>query len=489
MRALVWLRRDLRTIDNTALIRAMDKVEQSSGANKGLIALFTVTQKQWQEHAVSAMQQQLIFRRLQALTRELAELKVPLHIEVVDSYQDCGSLIAQLCERMSIEHVFANSDYEFNEQQRDEQVKSRLESDNIGFTLCADKCVFAPGSILNKQGSYFKVFTPFKNSWLQRFDPAQLVVRKPVALATNGLFDARQALELPSNIDDSQVVHNNTTHNNATENWQVDTQSIINQLRLFSFQKANNYHDNRDVPSIKGTSQLSPYLALGMLSVRQCIARLLNGRHPQQLSEGEQTWLSELIWREFYQHLIYFQPKLCKGANFVAWCNNIRWQGDIEHLKSWQQGTTGYPIVDAAMKQLNQTGWMHNRLRMIVASFLSKDLLLDWRFGERYFMSQLVDGDFAANNGGWQWSASTGCDAQPYFRIFNPISQGKKFDPQGEFVKQWLPELQSVPDKYIHSPWLWEEFASLDYPDPIVDHKKQRQRALQMYKEAKNSEC
>ncbi|GAD89140.1 deoxyribodipyrimidine photo-lyase [Vibrio halioticoli NBRC 102217] len=484
MRALVWLRRDLRTIDNTALIRAMDNVEQANSDDKGLIALFTVTQKQWQEHGVSAMQQQLIFRRLQALSIELAELKVQLHIEVVDHYQDCGSLISQLCERMSIKHVFANADYEVNEVQRDQQVKSKLESQNIPFTLCSDKCVFAPGSILNKQSSYFKVFTPFKKSWLQRFNPAQLAVRKPIALTVNKLFDGEQGFELCSKMGDAQQALSATT-----VAWHADTQSIINQLRLFSFQKANNYHDNRDVPSVNGTSQLSPYLALGMLSVRQCIARLLNGRHPEHLSEGEQTWLSELIWREFYQHLIYFQPKLCKGANFVAWCNNIRWQGDIEHLKSWQQGATGYPIVDAAMKQLNQTGWMHNRLRMIVASFLSKDLLLDWRFGERYFMSQLVDGDFAANNGGWQWSASTGCDAQPYFRIFNPISQGKKFDPQGEFVKQWLPELQSVPDKYIHSPWLWEEFASLDYPDPIVDHKKQRQLALQMYKEAKNSEC
>ncbi|GAD79702.1 deoxyribodipyrimidine photo-lyase [Vibrio ezurae] len=484
MRTLVWFRRDLRTIDNTALIRAMDKVASSEAPDKGLIALFTVTPKQWQEHGVSERRQQLVVRRLEALSTELAQLRIHLRIEVVDSYQECGALISELCTRFAIEQVFANADYEVNELRRDALVKCSLERSDIPFSLYSDKCVFAPGGILTKQGRHFKVFTPFKNSWLQRFDAARLVVRKPVALTLNALFYAEHTFELPREVKKFKAATNVNS-----DCWPVDTPALLGALRLFSLQKANFYHDNRDVPSVNGTSQLSPYLALGMLSVRQCIARLLNGRNPEQLNLGEQTWLAELIWREFYQHLIYFQPKLCKGANFLVWCDHIRWQGDIAHLIHWQQGTTGYPIVDAAMKQLNQTGWMHNRLRMIVASFLSKDLLLDWRYGERYFMNQLVDGDFAANNGGWQWSASTGCDAQPYFRVFNPVTQGQKCDPQGEFVRHWLPELSSVPDKYIHCPWLWDEFASLDYPFPIVDHKTQRVRALQMYKEAKNNEC
>jgi deoxyribodipyrimidine photo-lyase len=247
------------------------------------------------------------------------------------------------------------------------------------------------------------------------------------------------------------------------------------------------YHERRDYPAMDMTSRLSPYLTLGIISVRQCLARLHQSQ-PSHNNAGADTWLSELIWREFYQHLIYFWPEICKGNNFHEWANNLVWnQNGEDWLRKWQSGETGYPIVDAAMRQLNQTGWMHNRLRMIVASFLTKDLHIDWRHGEQYFMRQLIDGDFAANNGGWQWSASTGCDGQPYFRIFNPITQGERFDPHGQFIRQYIPELSAVPDKYIHSPWLWGGVKSLSYPAPIVDHKREREITLGVYKEAKGT--
>lgn len=206
------------------------------------------------------------------------------------------------------------------------------------------------------------------------------------------------------------------------------------------------------------------------------------------LSQGAQTWLSELIWREFYQHLLTFEPKLCKGKDFLYWGRYVKWWQEHDHFERWCRGETGYPIVDAAMRQLNQTGWMHNRLRMIVASFLTKDLHIDWRWGERYFMSKLIDGDYAANNGGWQWCASTGCDGQPYFRIFNPITQGEKFDESGVFIRHWIPELSSVPDKYIHAPWLWAGVNSVLYPSPIVDHKAEREVTLDMYKQARDKD-
>jgi deoxyribodipyrimidine photo-lyase len=209
---------------------------------------------------------------------------------------------------------------------------------------------------------------------------------------------------------------------------------------------------------------------------------------PQCLDDsksGAFCWLNEIIWREFYRHLIVAWPKLSRDQPFLGWTRNVMWQQSDSMLSAWQQGRTGYPIVDAAMRQLRQTGWMHNRLRMITASFLTKDLLIHWQAGEQWFMSQLIDGDLASNNGGWQWAASTGTDAQPYFRVFNPTVQGERFDPDGSFIRTWIHELRDVPDKYIHQPFLWDKAESLNYPKPIVDHKSARLRAIEVFKSAK----
>ena len=226
---------------------------------------------------------------------------------------------------------------------------------------------------------------------------------------------------------------------------------------------------------------------LTSITPRQCLNRLL-AEQPQALEGGRgSVWLNELIWREFYRHLMTYHPALCRYQPFIHWTDRVQWQNNPTHLQAWKTGSTGYPIVDAAMRQLNATGWMHNRLRMITASFLVKDLLIDWRKGEQYFMSQLIDGDLAANNGGWQWAASTGTDAAPYFRIFNPTTQGEKFDRDGEFIRQWVPELRDVPDKAIHDPWSWAEKAqvTLSYPRPIVDHKQARLATLAAYEAAR----
>lgn len=252
------------------------------------------------------------------------------------------------------------------------------------------------------------------------------------------------------------------------------------------------YLRQRDLPALAGTSSLSPYLAIGVLSPRQCFNRL-RAECPQLLEDRESgafAWLNELIWREFYRHLLVAYPDLCRHRPFIAWTDKVRWCDDAAKLHAWQRGETGYPIVDAAMRQLNATGWMHNRLRMISASFLVKDLLIDWRAGERYFMSQLLDGDLAANNGGWQWAASTGTDAAPYFRIFNPTTQGERFDPQGTFIRKWLPELADVPDNDIHHPHRWSEKqrCTLNYPLPIVDHKQARLETLAAFEAAKRGE-
>ena len=269
----------------------------------------------------------------------------------------------------------------------------------------------------------------------------------------------------------------------------IGEKQAINLLDKFCEQSVENYLAFRDIMSIKGTSQLSAYLTVGILSPRQCLLNLLS-KHPNLLhfsQSGAYGWFSQLVWREFYRHLLVAYPKLSKNLPFIDWTRRIIWRNNEADFLAWQKGLTGFPIVDAAMRQLNSTGWMHNRLRLITASFLVKDLLIDWRQGESFFMSQLIDGDLAANNGGWQWSASTGTDAAPYFRIFNPTTQGERFDPQGKFIRQYLPELADVPDKFIHQPHKWAEqqHLNLDYPKPIVDHKQARLQTLTAFDMAK----
>ncbi len=259
------------------------------------------------------------------------------------------------------------------------------------------------------------------------------------------------------------------------------------------------YHELRDIPAAEGTSRLSPYLRFGALSPRACLdaafgSALPLGPNPSQKGRGEDAWINELIWREFYAQILYHFPHAGAG-NFRRQYDRLSWGSgsaelDQERFAAWCEGRTGYPIVDAAMRQLNQTAWMHNRARMIVASFLTKDLLLDWRWGESYFMRMLVDGDPASNNGGWQWAASTGTDAQPYFRIFNPVLQGERFDPRGQYVRRYAPELARVPDEYIHRPWAMPAAAQresscvvgVDYPAPIVDHATQKEESLRRFK-------
>ena len=251
------------------------------------------------------------------------------------------------------------------------------------------------------------------------------------------------------------------------------------------------YEKNRDLPALAATSSLSPYLAIGVLSPGQCLSAMEGQLGFVPLSRGEHgfAWLNELIWREFYRHLMVAHPHLSMHRAFKPETEALRWSRDEGDFQRWCDGQTGYPIVDAAMRCLNQTGWMHNRLRMICASFLCKDLHIDWRRGEGYFMSQLIDGDLAANNGGWQWSASTGADAAPYFRIFNPTRQSEKFDPQGDFLRRWLPELLDVPTRHIHQPraWLDQYEPHNSYPPPIVDHQRAREYTLQLFRELRKT--
>ncbi|KHT63876.1 deoxyribodipyrimidine photolyase [Photobacterium gaetbulicola] len=468
---LVWFRADLRVVDNTALSMAAEECDQ-------LVALYVSTPMQWHEHHVAPRQVDLIRRRLPILQQQLGAIGIPLIFEEVADFEQIPKTLVEVSKKFGISHVFCNKQYEWNELQRDDQTGHHLAQEQIKFSVFDDSCVIAPGRVQTQKGEAFKVFTPFRREWLKQFrslSPTPLPIPEPI--------------DKPVVVDDPGQITVTYPPSDSMA-WPVEEETIRQRLVTFCYEKVEDYHQQRDIPAIDGTSCLSPYLALGMLSPRQCIAVLL-AVSPMCLDAPESgafSWLNEIIWREFYRHLLVAYPDLCRGQPFQPWTQNVQWQQSSEQLSAWQQGLTGFPIVDAAMRQLNQTGWMHNRLRMITASFLTKDLLIHWQAGEQWFMSKLIDGDFASNNGGWQWAASTGTDAQPYFRVFNPTTQGERFDPKGEFIRTWLHELKDVPDKYIHQPHLWPGSEQIDYPKPIVDHKQARLLAISSFKIAKEAQ-
>ncbi len=466
---LVWFRTDLRLHDNLALAAACRDRQAK------VIALFIATPKQWQQHHMAPRQAAFLQAQLNALQTQLAQKGIPLLFREVADFAASVKVVKNVCDEQQVDRLFYNYQYEINERQRDSCVEKTL--DTVTCQGFDDSVMLAPGSVMTGNHQMYKVFTPFKNAYLRRLKEGLPECVQAPAHRDNGACETSEiVLNLPQEPFDSGL-------------FPADEKTAIARLRHFCQQQAGEYQEKRDFPAIEGTSRLSACLTLGVLSPRQCLHRLL-AECPSAPEGGPgAVWLNELIWREFYRHLMTYHPELCRYKPFITWTDNVAWNNDSVALAAWQQGKTGYPIVDAAMRQLNETGWMHNRLRMIVASFLVKDLLIDWREGERYFMSQLVDGDLAANNGGWQWAASTGTDAAPYFRIFNPTTQGERFDKEGVFIRHWLPELNTVPEKGIHEPWLWaeKEGITLEYPRPIVNHKQARLDTLAAYEAARKS--
>jgi deoxyribodipyrimidine photo-lyase len=375
--------------------------------------------------------------------------------------------------------VYAQTEYELREQSRDQQVASVLHSQGVPCRFIDSQCVMPPGSVLSKSGETYKVFTPYKKTWLARLQLSGVhCLAKPKA-------QQPFAAQLVQHVTEVTALPPMQPGDNSSASWPVLEAEVLEQLRSFCRARVADYQQQRDFPAVDGTSALSPYLAIGVISAQQAVARLQleAGDTMWQDGSGSAVWLSELIWREFYKHILVAYPDLIKHQPFQRETNAIVWGNNRRWFQAWCDGQTGFPIVDAAMRQLNTTGWMHNRLRMIVASFLVKDLQIDWRWGEAYFMSRLIDGDFAANNGGWQWAASTGTDAAPYFRIFNPVSQSEKFDPQGVFLRRYLPELEKVSSKALH--WPHPLPLGVHYAKPIVDHARARLKTLEMFKAAR----
>ena len=475
MRQLIWLRSDLRVHDNTALCAAL-----SAGPT---VALYLLSPGQWQAHDDAPCKVDFWLRNLAALQQELRHLNVPLLIRHAEHWRDAPEALAEVCRAHAIDCVHINEEYGLNESRRDHDVASRLDALGVGFRAHLDQLLFQPGSLLTRSGGYFQVFSQFRKVCYQRLHTALPALQPlpasqaPLAIASDAVPASVPGFAPPS--DDLRQL------------WPVGESAALERLTLFAEERIADYAQQRDLPALPGTSQLSPYLAAGVLSPRQCLHAALraNGGEFDSGQPGVVTWISELLWREFYKHILVGYPRVSRHRAFRLETDALPWRNAPQELTAWQQGRTGFPLIDAAMRQLAATGWMHNRLRMVVAMFLTKNLLIDWREGERFFMRHLIDGDLAANNGGWQWSASTGTDAAPYFRIFNPISQSQKFDPQGRFIRHWLPELAHLDNRAIHDPSsLGGLFGIPDYPRPIVDLRRSRERALAAFQHLQSTE-
>lgn len=467
-RQLVWFRSDLRISDNPALYHASVKGP--------VVAVFLLFPEQWRQHNDSHNKLWFRMQCLQTLKQSLEAINIPLVIIKLRHFDEAANTLYSLASRLQCQAVWFNREYGINERRRDQKVRNQLSEHSIKCHTSVDQTLFVPGSILNQQGEYFKVFTPFKKHLYRQISIEQLTPLPPptkqssISMSEYPQTDI-QALFAPT----ADTLHPNLI---------ADEHHARQLLELFIDKHASNYKDARDIPSQEGTSFLSAFLNTGILSIRQCFytALMANGTELDTGNEGLTCWMCELIWREFYKHILYGFPRISMHRAFNPVTEQLPWSHDPVLLKAWQNGETGYPLVDAAMKQLVHTGWMHNRLRMVTAMFLSKNLMIDWRLGEKFFMEHLIDGDLAANNGGWQWSASTGTDAAPYFRMFNPVSQSRKFDPEGHFIRQWLPQLRELDNKTIHEPWTATEPVD-NYPLPIVDHSASRAQVMEAFKQ------
>ncbi len=460
-----WFRRDLRVSDNVALAEAVRRAEQ-------IIPVFIFEDAFRSGPDVGAARLAFLLQSVESLRKNLAELGYSLVVRNGKS----AELLPKLCAEFGAQAVFANKRYEPYAQRRDEQITGILLRAGFGFELFKDAVVWEEQEVLTQAGKPFTVFTPYSRVWKTRAIPAP----KPRLAKRAGRGQTFHSHPLPASPDEVGYPLTQTVP-------AAGERAALELLRRFMASPVYEYGGNRNFPAIDGTSGLSPHLRAGTIGIRTILAELAKARAqatPAQAS-GCDVFLSELIWREFYLQVLHNFPHVTKGA-FRPEYDRLAWSDNQAHFAAWCVGRTGYPIVDAAMRCLNATGTMHNRLRMIVAMFLTKDLLIHWQWGERYFMKQLVDGDMAANNGGWQWSAGTGTDAAPYFRIFNPVSQGEKFDPQGEFVRRWVPELASFTDDLIHQPW--ENpllLARSKYSARVVLHEEQRGKCLAMFKAVK----
>jgi deoxyribodipyrimidine photo-lyase len=426
--SIFWFRRDLRLDDNTGLQHALD-------SNYPVLPIF-IFDPQILNKLVSKQD-----GRVEFIYREISKIKSTLeqHGSTLQIFHDTPeNVFGSLLNQYRVEGIFSNRDYEPYALERDNKIKLLLAGSNIRFNSFKDHVIFEGKEVLKQDGTPFKVFTPFKKVWLQHFESSASSQHSVPPLFEN--FLKTDPISAPT-----------------LETLGFEKTFLDFPISNIDFNIINNYHQHRDYPAMNGTSRIGVHLRFGTVSIRKLVA--LAKKH-------NDTWLNELIWREFYSSVLQHFPYVVSGA-FNKKYDHIPWRNNETEFRKWCMGDTGYPMVDAGMRELNNTGYMHNRVRMVTASFLTKHLLIDWKWGELYFAQKLLDFELASNNGGWQWAAGTGTDAQPYFRVFNPESQAEKFDPKSEYIKKWIPE-----------------FGTKAYPSPMVDHKQARLRAIETYKRA-----
>jgi len=442
---LVWFRRDLRLSDNPALCQALCE-------GHPVLPVFVLDPALRQTPEGSPRRTAFLLRCLHSLQGNLEQAGSPLILRLGNPEDE----LPRLAQDCGAEAIYWNDDYNPDARHRDQRLSQACGKMGLRVKTFPDPCILAPGSVLKPDGTPYAVFTPYAKAWLATKAPAPLPRPKKIpapgkiptaSLPAKGESGPPSDILLPA----------------------AGEKAALEQLKLYMQKHVRQYDENRDYPALDATSRLSIHLTYGTLSPRSVLAAALKTRLDHAPDRAAlDVFIKELIWRDFYKTILFFHPRSATTC-FKKEYDALAWENNPALFRAWCEGRTGYPLVDAAMRQLNQTGWMHNRLRMLVASFLTKDLRVCWQWGERYFMKQLLDGDLAANVGGWQWAAGTGTDAQPYFRIFNPSSQTEKFDPEGRFIARFVPELDSP-----------------EYPPPIVSHSEQRSKTLAMFQKIRN---
>ncbi|KAG0709751.1 DNA photolyase, FAD-binding/Cryptochrome [Suillus ampliporus] len=508
-----WMRMgDLRICDNKALSLASAQAVEDQIP---LVVLHVLSPQDYIAHDRSKSRIDFVLRNLSLVKDELAKLDIPLYTITHTPRKTVPTRVISVLQTLQATRLFANIEYEIDELRRDIEVCSLAKNAGIRPTYVHDRCIIEPGVVKTKDGRTYTVYSPYQRSWinilnsnlLDYLDEFPSPTPNPPTTREDPVLGPLFDTQVPASVHGFQLYSEDAT--NMTKIWPAGTSSAKEMLSRFLHTKARAtqlgavdplangtensgkrsrillYDEARDRGDRDTTSRLSPYLSAGVISVRECVRATMKLLGIQKVDAGRTSgvgrWVQELAWRDFYTNVLAYYPRVSMGRPFQEKYADVKWEVNEEHLNAWKEGRTGIPIVDAAMRQINTMGWTHNRMRMIVAMFLSKDLMLDWRLGERYFMENLIDGDLASNNGGWQWSASTGVDPAPYFRLFNPYTQSSKADPTGDFIRTFVPELKNLYGPEIHNPPA-RVADKLGYPRPIVNHAEVRVRAIRRYK-------